>query len=379
MTAPPAGDRRDSIDAVNSRLDRAIGWVDVVVPLRGLRPLDRIPSLKLKLSVVIGAALVITIVTLMVGAWLDLPPLLGIAITIVVVIVLVQILARGLTAPLREMMQAANAMADGDFDQRVPATTADEVGELARSFNAMAANIADLERQHRELIANVSHELRTPIAVLRGNLENLQDDVVDDPDATIDAMLRQTERLGYLVNQVLDLSRLEAGASPLRFVQMDLIAVIGDAVEEARLQVPQQKIVVEAPAALAIQGDPERLHQVITNLLSNAGRYSPEDEPIRITVRAGDSQVSMVVEDRGPGIPPEELDRVFDRYHRADDQVARSRGFGLGLAISKWIVDMHSGTITASNGRETGCVMTVELPAGNQPPTQGSQRRHSAG
>jgi signal transduction histidine kinase len=264
-------------------------------------------------------------------------------------------------------------MADGDFDQRVPAAAADEVGELARSFNVMAANIADLERQHRELIANVSHELRTPIAALRGNLENLQDGVVDDPDATIDAMLRQTERLGYLVNQVLDLSRLEAGASALRFVQMDLVAVIGDAVGEARLQIPQQKIVVEAPPDLPIEGDPERLHQVISNLLSNAGRYSPEGKPIRVAVRAAGSQVLMVVEDFGPGIPPKELDRVFDRYHRADDQVARSRGFGLGLAISKWIVDMHSGTITASNGPDAGCVMTVELPADwNQPPAQGS-------
>ena len=364
MTPPPAEDRRDSIDVANSRFDRAIGWVDVVVPLRGLRPLDRVPSLKLKLSIVIGAALVITIAMMMLGAWLDLPPILGVAIAVVAAIVLVQILARGITAPLTEMMHASNAMADGDYDQRVTATAADEVGELARSFNAMAASIADLERQHRELIANVSHELRTPIAALRGNLENLQDNIVDDPDATIDAMLKQTERLGYLVNQVLDLSRLEVGASALHVSRIDLVAVVGDAVEDARLIVPQAGIVIQAPPTMLIDADPERLHQVMMNLLSNAVRYSPESEPIRVSLEATGSQVSIVVEDRGPGIPPEELDRVFDRYHRADDRPARSRGFGLGLAISKWIVDLHGGTITASNGAESGCAMTVCLPIG---------------
>lgn len=363
MTLGPARNRRQSIDTTNSRLESLVGWVDKILPFRGLRPLDRIPSLKLKLTIVIGAAIAITIATLTVGYWLHLHPLWGIAIAILVALLLVQILARGITAPLREMMRAADDVAGGDYGRRVIATSADEVGELARSFNAMSADIADFERQQRELIANVSHELRTPIAALRGNVENLIDNVVTDENATLDAMLKQTERLGRLVSQLLDLSRLEAGATPMKIVQMDLVAVIDDALQEARLGAHRPEIVLTAPQQLLIQGDPERLHQVMTNLLDNSIRYNPNGEPIRVTVENADTGVSVVVEDRGPGVAPADLEQIFERFHRADaDRAARTGGFGLGLAISKWIVDLHGGTIMASNAAQRGCVMTVRLP-----------------
>ena len=355
--------RRTSIEAANSRFNNLVGWVDNVLPFSRLRPLDGIPSVKLKVSIVIGAAISITIVILTVSDWFDLQVLWGIAAAIVVSIVLVQILSRGLTAPLTEMMRAADDMAAGNYDQRVTATAADEVGELARSFNAMAAQIADLERQRRELIANVSHELRTPIAALQGNLENLLDNVAEDRDETLETMQRQSVRLGRLVGQLMDLSRFEAGALPIHPVRVDLVAVIEDALAEARLHVPEARIVFDAPQELLIDGDPERLHQVIGNLVENAMRYNPEGEAIRVFAEHTDDGAAVVVEDRGPGIPDEDFDRIFERFHMADaDRSAGTGGTGLGLAISRWIVGLHGGTITASNSQPHGCTMTVRLP-----------------
>jgi signal transduction histidine kinase len=357
-------DRRRAIDTTNTRLQMAIGWVDRVLPFRRLRPLERIPSVKLKLSLVIGAAIAVTVATLTVSNWLHVPVVWGIALAIGVDIVLVQILARGLTAPLTEMMRAADDLAAGDFHQRVTATAADEVGELARSFNAMAARIADLEQQRRDLIANVSHELRTPIAALHGNLENLLDGVVEDREATLQSMLRQAERLGRLVAQLLDLSRLQAGAAPMRPVGMDLVGVVADVLAEARLWEPEPKIVVEAPQHLLVRGDPERLYQVVANLVDNAFRYNPVDEPITITLATVEHGTTIAVEDRGPGIPIGELDRVFERFHRSDSaRAVAASGSGLGLAISKWIVERHGGTITAANVSPRGCRMTVFLPS----------------
>lgn len=356
-------EHRRSIEATNSRLNKLIGWMDQLLPFRRLRPLDRVPSIKLKVSIVIGAAISITVLTLTTAYSLELHPVWGIGAAVLVALVLVQILSRGLTAPLTEMMRAADEMAAGDYEQRVTATSADEVGELARSFNAMAAEITDLERQRRELIANVSHELRTPIAALQGNLENLLDDVVADRNGTLEAMLRQTDRLGRLVGQLLDLSRLEAGVFALHLVSMDLISVLDDAISEARLRDSGMNFVVDAPPELVIDGDPERLHQVFGNLLENALRYSPPGEPIRVEACSSQRGVSVVVADRGPGIPAAELDRVFERFHRLDpDRAVDKGGSGLGLAIARWIVLLHGGAITAANGDPHGCTMTVDLP-----------------
>lgn len=278
-------------------------------------------------------------------------------------LVLVQILARGITSPLRDMAMAADRMTEGDLRQRVPDSGADEVGQLGRSFNAMAAHIADLERQRRELIANVSHDLRTPISVIQGNVENLLDGVGDDTREVLETMLRQTRRLGRMVEQLLDLSRLEADASLFQRRPVDLVGVAERVIEEAGLRDPAPLITLDAPERLAAQVDPERLHQVLANLVDNAVRYQPYGEPIRMVVAADEASVRIVVEDRGPGIAPDELDRVFERFHRAEpDRASASGGSGLGLAIARSIVELHGGTIRAGRGDPGGCVMTITLP-----------------
>ena len=347
---------------VQALLERIADGFDRVVPLRRLRPLERIPSIKLKLSILIIAGIAITVATTTVGFWLDVRPRWSLLIAVGVALVLVQILARGITAPLREMSTAADAMADGDLDQRVQASSADEVGELGRSFNTMAERIAALEAQRRDLFATVSHELRTPVAVIQGNVENLLDGLDDDREQILETMLRQTRRLGSLIDDLMDLSRLEAGAVPMNRRPIDLVSVLDAVIDEARLRDPEPKVVFSGPEAITAFGDPDRLHQVFANLVDNAVRHQPPDETITIDAMLTDGWATVHIRDNGPGIPAEELPFVFDRFHRATGDPG-SGNAGLGLAIVRGIVHAHEGTVRAANHAAGGCEMTVTLPA----------------
>jgi signal transduction histidine kinase len=331
-----------------------------------VRPLDRLPSIKVKLGVVIVATVVGTVLVLRLGARLDLSlPVRALAAT-AIGLLFVSFLARGTTSPLREMAAAASAMARGDHSVRVRATSRDEVGELARAFNTMAAQLADVDRQRRELVANVSHELRTPIGALQALLENLADGVEPPDRATLRVALAQTERLGRLVSQLLDLSRMESGALPLRPVRFPVRPLLEQALRECELTEPRKvrlKVSVQ-PLDLAAQGDPERLHQVVANLLDNAIRHSPPEGRVWVSAYRANGHTTIAVDDEGPGIPPDEAERVFDRFYRTDAaRSARAGGTGLGLAIARWIVDAHGGAIRAESRDPNGCRVVVELPA----------------
>ena len=167
-----------------------------------MRPLDRLPSIKLKLGVVILAGVAVSTTVSVVGYHWGWPVGLRPLVAAVLSIGLVQLLSRGMTSPLREMASAAQAMAKGDYDRPVTATSHDEVGDLARAFNEMAAELAEVDRMRRDLVANVSHELRTPLGALRATLENLVDGVQPSDEQALAAMLRQVERLGRLVEQL---------------------------------------------------------------------------------------------------------------------------------------------------------------------------------
>ncbi len=361
----PTNDPPQLIEAANSHVDRLTGMMDRLLPFGSARPLDRLPSIKLKLSILILAGIGITISSLTVSYWLNVKPRFALVISVALALALVQMLARGITSPLREMSKAADAMAAGDLDQRVQVTGTDEVGQLGHSFNEMAVHIADLERQRRDLIANVSHELRTPIAVLQGNLENMVDGVGDTSEVTIATMLRQTTRLARLVDQLMDLSRLEAGAAPMRVRSMDLVAVARDAVQEALMRDPEPLIDLRTPMELAIEGDPERLHQVLMNLLDNAIRFHEGPSPIELTISSAGDRLTVSVEDSGPGIPPDELEQIFERFHRVGPDRSTVRGgSGLGLSICQWIIDLHQGSITAANRPTGGAVISFHLPVG---------------
>ena len=328
------------------------------------RPLDGLPSIKWKLGAVIVAAVAVTVVVVDFGVRAGVSPILSALAAGSLSILMVQVLARGMTSPLREMASATRAMAQGDYGRRVTSTSRDEVGELARAFNAMAAELAETDRMRRDLVANVSHELRTPITALQAGLENLVDGVEPPGPEQLRTMLKQAERLGRLVTQLLDLSRLESGAIPLQRSAFEVQPVLEDAADESRLHAPhvQVSVLVDEPGLVA-DGDPERVHQVVANLLENAIRHSPTGGKVEVRARPDKGRVAIEVLDEGPGIPEEEASRVFERFYRADTARSSSAGgAGLGLAIARWIVDLHGGDIRAERRAPTGCRMVVLLP-----------------
>jgi signal transduction histidine kinase len=277
-----------------------------------------------------------------------------------------------MTAPLRSMTAAARAMARGDYSRRVRATSRDEVGELAQAFNRMAADLDTADRRRRELIANVSHELRTPIAALQAVLENLADGVAEADPTTLRGALVQTERLGRLVSELLDLSRIDAGTEPLAREDVPLAPMLDAAVAEAEMTGRPVKFAVEVtPEDAAAWVDPARLHQVLANLLDNAARHSPADGTVRLQASVSDAGLRLVVADEGPGIAPADRELVFERFYRGGPEVSgdRTGSTGLGLAIARWAVSLHGGKITVvdalPSGTEpglAGCRFVVDLP-----------------
>jgi signal transduction histidine kinase len=344
------------------------------------RPLDPLPSIKLKLGFVIAAAVAVTVfvfwVALKVGVW---PSVSGV-LAALVAMGAVWLLSRGMTSPLREMAAAADAMKHGDYSQRVTATSHDEVGQLAQAFNEMATELAATDRVRRDLVANVSHELRTPITALQAALENLVDGVAEpDPD-TFRTMLAQVERLGRLVQQLLDLSRLEAGVVPLEREAFPVGPLLSHAVREQQLHEPAVDVAVHVePSDLVADGDPERVHQVVANLLENAVRYTPRGGTVEVRAHRAADRVTIEVLDEGPGIPEADRARVFERFERVD--AARSStdgGAGLGLAIARWIVDLHGGEIHPEAREPHGTRMVVELPTTSRT-TRNHLARHEQG
>ncbi len=324
-----------------------------------LRPLDRLHSIKVKLGVVVLGSVFATTVTIFYGWIIGLRIELQVLLTAAVFLVVTQVLAHGMTLPLRQMAVAARRIAAGEWEVEVTTTSRDEVGDLARAFSSMADQLAQVDRQRRALLADVSHELRTPLAALQARLENLVDGVEAPDPEVLATMLRATERLGRLVTQVLDLSRLEAGTDVVEHRPFDLADVLEGAADEARLVSPGIQLVLEVEPGCKALGDPERVHQVVANLLENAVRHSPAGAPVRLSAAASPrgGTIAIEVADQGPGIPASEAERVFQRFHRGADG-----GAGLGLAIARWIVDLHGGTIRALPVQPTGCLIRVELP-----------------
>jgi signal transduction histidine kinase len=345
-----------------------------------MRPLDRLGAIKVKLGVVIVATVAVTVLALWAGRHLDIPLVLRGLIAAALGLAMVQFLARGMTSPLREMAAAASAMSRGDYGRRVRATSRDEVGDLARAFNAMAAELADVDRVRRELVANVSHELRTPLGALQALLENLADGVSPPSPAALRTALGQTERLGRLVEQLLDLSRLESGVLALRPAPFPVRPLLEQATRECELgeafvSHPVWLRVDVQPGDLRAVGDPERMHQVVANLLDNAVRHSPPEGRVWLVGYNGGRNTTIAVCDEGPGIPPEEAQRVFERFYRSDAaRSTRDGGTGLGLAIARWIVDAHGGSIRAEQRDPHGCRMVLELPAAPPPLKAGPLR-----
>jgi signal transduction histidine kinase len=231
----------------------------------------------------------------------------------------------------------------------------------------MSEELELLEQSRRDLVANVSHELKTPIAAIRGHLENLSDGVEQPDPATLGVMLAQVERLGRLVDQLLDLSRLESGEVPLRIETLPLQPLVDDLISEIDVALSGRGVRVrnDVPADLpALSADRERVHQVLFNLVDNAVRFTPDGGSVTISARRRNGSVEVAVADTGAGIAAEHLPRLFERFYRAD--AARTRGeggTGIGLAIARSVVEAHGGRISAESQPGHGSVFTFDLPS----------------
>jgi signal transduction histidine kinase len=279
-------------------------------------------------------------------------------------------LAYWLTRPLRQLTAATQAMAGGELAQQVPGAGPGELGELAGSFNRMAEGLAAAEGQRRQLLADVAHELRTPLSVLRAQLEAMLDGVVPLSADNVALAHEETLLLGRLVEDLRTLSLAEAGQLPLNRRAVAPGDVVGRAAAAFAPLYEAEGVAllttVEDGLPL-LDADPERLQQVLGNLLANALRYAPQGDAAVPTVRlraARDGQgVMFEVEDSGPGLPPEALAHVFDRFWRTErDRSRQSGGSGLGLAICRAIVLAHGGGITAESEPGVGTAFRFTIP-----------------
>jgi hypothetical protein len=258
-------------------------------------------------------------------------------------------------------------MARGDYSGRVTATSSDEVGELARAFNRMAQDLATVDRQRRELVANVSHELRTPLTALCAVLENLVDGVAEPDPTTLRTALDQAERLSALASDLLDLARVDAGKAKLSTTPVPVRELLDRSVAEAEVGGREVQYEVQVtPPDLTVPADLSRLHQLVANLLDNASRHSPAGGVVRITAAKTPTGWRLEVADEGPGIPVADRDHVFERFGTLAEADGGG-GTGLGLAIARWVTDLHGGTIhfVEPEARSTGARVRVDLP--NEP------------
>jgi signal transduction histidine kinase len=296
--------------------------------------------------------------------------------------VLAYFLARRLVLRLERLGQAAAALAAGDLGCRVPEGPADEVGQLARRFNAMAADlerslrdlqaerdrVAGLLDAQRQLVAGVSHELRTPVATLRGYVETALRREPAGPSvlrADLETMEQEIERLQRLIEDLFTLSRAAVGRLALRVAPTDAGAVVRRLVETtAPLAWGQRRVQVlaEVPPGLpAAQADPQRLEQIVSNLLGNAVRHTPPGGLVAAAVAAEPDAVRVEVRDTGEGIAPEDLPHVFERFYRGRNGSERG-GAGLGLALTKELAEAMGGSVEAASTPGAGSCFTVRLP-----------------
>jgi len=291
-----------------------------------------------------------------------------------VTLVMAETLTRWVSQPLSELSKGASAFAGGDHTVRVTPIGASETRAVAVAFNAMADEVEQMvselrTEEHRKsrFVSDVSHELRTPLTAIRGAAETLLEGDVptDDANRFLETIVRESNRLARLANDLLTLERIEGatGELPLRRVRLRVVAERAAAGLEALTDDRNMAVSVEGDAPTVL-GDSDRLQQVVSNLVDNASRATPPGGHvmIRLSTRAGFAVLSVL--DDGPGIPPDALPHLFDRFYRAQASRDRSSGgAGLGLAIVQAIVQAHAGSITAANRPGGGSVFTIELPA----------------
>jgi len=289
-------------------------------------------------------------------------------ISIVLTAILWFFLANTITNPIVTMIDRAKAMAEGELSQEIPVHGKDEIGQLAYNFNLMAKELSQLDTMRKEFVANVSHELRTPLTSIRTYTETLLEGALEDP-GTASRFLKivddEAQRMSLLVTDLLELSRLDSARSKLDQDVLDLVGLLRVTIRQSQILAEQKTQTIEfdnPDDACFILGNSPRINQVISNILSNAIKYSPENTTIIVHVETTDTDHRVFVKDQGMGIPEDDISRIFERFYRVDKARARAMGgTGLGLAIAKEIIEEHGGNIYATSIPGEGTTMVMRF------------------
>ncbi|WP_245947337.1 sensor histidine kinase [Bacillus taeanensis] len=294
--------------------------------------------------------------------------LLALVFVLLIVIVGGRKISDHLISPLKKMEVISHKMMDGDFTQRIHIKTRDEIGSLSQSLNSLASSLEKVEQQRREFLQNVSHELRTPLSYIKGYTEAIRDGVVvdnEDRNKYMNIIHHEVSRLQRLVNDLLDLAQLEGDSYPMKHEPLSFAQLTLDVLERYELITKQKNIKIQEQLDddIIIEGEADRLEQVISNLLDNAIRYTLEGKELFISLSQQQSSAVFTIQDLGPGISEEDLPKVVDRFYRVNK--ARTRkdgGTGLGLAIVNQIVKKHRGIFLIESEEGIGTTVTVKLP-----------------
>lgn len=280
--------------------------------------------------------------------------------------------SRSVVAPVLAMSRATQRIADGRYDERVQVIGADELAQLAIRFNRMAEKLSQVEAMRRRLIGDVSHELRTPLTAIKGSMEGLMDGVLPANDETFQQIRAEADRLNRLVDDLQELSRVEARAYPLDIRSLDVSSLMQTVTKRLAPQAESKRISLNlelAPDLPPLLADEDRVIQILTNLTGNALQYTPEGGRVTISATRVGDEVQISVRDTGMGIPAEHLPHIFDRFYRVDKSRSRQEGggSGIGLTIARALVEGHGGRIwVESEGKEKGSRFTFTLQIANR-------------
>ena len=275
--------------------------------------------------------------------------------------------SRRITSPLRKIMTASQRIAEGHYAERVQVKGGDELAELGARFNRMAGQLEQVESMRRRLIGDVAHELRTPLTAIKGSMEGLIDGILPATPETFEQIHQEAGRINRLVDDLQELSRVEAGAYSLDRRPVEIAALVGTIVKRLGGQFTDRGVKLDSnlpSEPLQVLADAGRIEQVLTNLVGNALQYTPEGGSVSIAASRLNGFAQITIRDTGIGIPPEHLAHIFDRFYRVDKSRSRLHGgSGIGLTIAKYLVESHGGRIWAeSPGEGNGTTFTFTLP-----------------
>ena len=289
-------------------------------------------------------------------------------VAVIAALALSLLFSKSVISPVLALSRATQRIADGRYDERVQVVGEDELSQLAARFNQMAEKIDQVEAMRRRLLGDVSHELRTPLTAIKGSMEGLMDGVLPANDETFQQIHAEADRLNRLVDDIQELSRVEAHAYQMDFRSLDVSSLVGTVIKQLAPQAETKRISLDlelTPDLPPVYADEDRAIQVLTNLTGNALQYTPEGGRVTISASRVNNEIQISIRDTGMGIPAEHLSHIFDRFYRVDKSRSRQAGggSGIGLTIARALVEAHGGRIwVESDGDGRGSTFSFTLP-----------------